>query len=338
MKKFVRAVVTMVATLGLVLPVSPVLAAPIPTINFLNTNLPPATLGQPYEASVQFSQSGNSILSEQFSGLPQGIGMPLWAEEGGQTPTVTSSDKRLALSAINTIALKGITRTAGTYNVTLFLDNTTGLVRSQQYTLTVNESGSSAPANADVAHTPGTNVVSNGTVYFITQDNARSPYTSAEAFLSYRFNSWAVIVNANGSDEKLPLTTTYYIPPRNGSLINDHGTVYLITNGQRVGFASAAAFAGLGYSFANVASGDTSFMVATTPINSSAMVHPDGTLINDRGTLYVMKDGSRMGFPSLSVLVSWGYSTTEAVPANSYDQQAPVSGVIQTRLAQQLNL
>jgi hypothetical protein len=133
-------------------------------------------------------------------------------------------------------------------------------------------------------------------------------------------------------------TTTYFIPPRNGSLINDKGTIYLITNGLRIGFASEAAFFGLGYSYGTVQPGDTSFMVSLAPINNSAMAHPDGTLINDNGTVYIMKSNTRLGFPSLAVFDSWGLRLNEIVTANSYDRLAPVSGVLNTRMANQLSI
>jgi hypothetical protein len=197
------------------------------------------------------------------------------------------------------------------------------------------------------SHPIGSNVVgSDGTVYFISAGNTRSPYTSAGAFLSYKFNSWSNLQTANSADMNLSLTSyfdgnhnyTYFIPPRNGSLINDHGTVYLITNGQRAGFTSANVFLESGYSFGNVYAGDTSFMTTLSPINSSAMGHSEGTLINDNGTMYVIKGGFRLGFPSMSVLESWGFWVQDAVPANSYDRNIPMGGIVQTRQADQINI
>jgi hypothetical protein len=198
------------------------------------------------------------------------------------------------------------------------------------------------------AHANYTNVVGpDGTVYRI-EYGARYPYTSAGAFLSYGFNTWSTVLPATTGDLALDLPTytpsgstqsrTYFIPPRNGSLINDNGTVYLITNGLRTGFASSQAFLGLGYSFVNAQPGDTSFMVTLAPINSSAMAHPDGTLINDNGTIYLLKNNYRMGFPSMAVFYSWGLKLNEVVPANSYDRSAPVSGILNLRLDNQLSI
>ena len=198
------------------------------------------------------------------------------------------------------------------------------------------------------AHAAGANISLDSVVYRIEVGGSRSPFTSAGAYRSYKFNTWGNAFPGTTGDKALPLTTytpsgstetkTYFIPPRNGSLINDNGTVYLIIGGLRAGFTSEAVFKGLGYSFSNVYAGDTSFMVSLAPINSSEQLHPDGTLINDNGTLYVMKNGYRMGIPNMAILDSWGYWPSEAVPANSFDRQAQISGVLEQRLPAQLNI
>lgn len=186
------------------------------------------------------------------------------------------------------------------------------------------------------AHGAGTNVVSNGTVYWINSAGQKQAYTSAGAFLSYGFNSWSNVVPA--STEDLALPNGSYVPPMDGSLINDKGTVYLMTNGQRAGFTSAANFTGLGYSFKNVIAGDTSFLPSAANISSTAMAHPVGTLVNDNGTVYLMTASGKMGIPSLSVFNSWGYSFAHVVPANSYDTATPMSsGIMQARATGQLN-
>lgn len=174
-------------------------------------------------------------------------------------------------------------------------------------------------------HSTGSNVVSNGTVYFLDGTSKR-PYTSAGAFLSYGFNSWAGVVAA--SPEDLALPTGAFVPAADGSLINDKGTVYLITNGQREGFTTAANFLGLGYSFSNVLAGDTSFMTSGPVISSSDIAHPAGTLVNQAGTVYLLTATGKQGIPSLAVFNSWGYSFSKVAPANSYDNALPMSSGI----------
>jgi hypothetical protein len=187
-------------------------------------------------------------------------------------------------------------------------------------------------------HAPGTNVKGpDGTVYFITENYTRRPYTSAGAFLSYKFNGWLYVEPASEADMALPLDSDF-ISPRQGALINDKGTVYIITSNVRQGFASEKAFRELGYSFNNVYPGDTSFMTAINPINSSARPHPDGTVINDKGTLYFIWSGWRVGIPNMAVFDSWGYWLSEVVPANSHDRDLPLAGTAGMRPTAQLDL
>ncbi len=208
-------------------------------------------------------------------------------------------------------------------------------------------------ALAESAHSVGTNIVDKkGTVYLIQETNSRingyaiikykTPYTSAGAFLSYKFNSFQNVQTANTADLSLPLYNdltgpVQFISPRPGSLINDKGTVYIITSYARTGFTSEAVFKGLGYSYSNVYKGDTSFLHTDTPINSNSQQHPAGTLIKDKGTLYIMHFGSKIGVPTIKALESWGYWTNEAVIATSYDITTNESNVLDIRANDQFS-
>ena len=97
-----------------------------------------------------------------------------------------------------------------------------------------------APLAAHAAvHAAGTNVsASDGTIFMISTDGTRRPYTSAGAFLSYGFNSFASTVTASAEDLALPVGS--FIPPQDGSIMcsdrgSDKGTCYLITAGQKAG-------------------------------------------------------------------------------------------------------
>ncbi|MEK7075626.1 MAG: hypothetical protein AAB948_02440, partial [Patescibacteria group bacterium] len=185
-------------------------------------------------------------------------------------------------------------------------------------------------------HSAGTNVVSNGTVYFVNSNGQKQPYTSAGAFLSYGFNTWADVVPASAEDMALP--TGSFVPPSDGSLINDKGTVYLMVNGMPSGFTTEPNFLGSGYSYKNVLAGDVSFLAKGSNISTTAMSHPVGTLVNDKGTVYLMTASGKMGIPSLSTFNSWGYSFAKVVPANSYDSAVSMSsGIMNARVVGQLN-
>lgn len=180
----------------------------------------------------------------------------------------------------------------------------------------VTATSSPSPTPAPGGHTPGTNIVSNGTVYFLDGTSIR-PYTSAGAFLSYGFNAWSGVQTASSADLALPVGAP--VPPMDGSLINDHGTVWVISKGQKLGFTNAAAFAGLGYSFKNVIVGDASFLPTGGYIANNAQAHPIDSLVSVNGTDFLMTSKGRIGIPSQAVFLSWGYSAADVLPANSYD-------------------
>lgn len=312
------------------------------SLTITGTSLPSATVGQSYSATIPYSYSGSPALNATWTGLPNGIigqGLP--------------SDPNHVIGLLGnslSLTLSGMPTQSGTYTVNLQMTDQGSLNVSKQFALVVNPTSPATTLQpmSGSAHANYTNVVGpDGTVYRI-DGSARYPYTSAGAFLSYGFNTWATVVPATSGDMALPVATytpsgstqqtTYFIPPRNGSLINDKGTIYLITNGTRVGFANAQSFLELGYSFANAQPGDTSFMVTLAPINNSATAHPDGTLIRDGKTIYLLKNNTRLGIPSMSVFYSWGLNMNEVVPANNYDLAAPVSGVLNTRMENQLSI
>src|ERR1019366_599469 len=129
----------------------------------------------------------------------------------------------------------------------------------------------------------GQNVLIGSTVYYLDPLGSKRPYTSAGGFLSFGFNSFADVLTPNQDENNLP--TGAFVYPMEGSLINDHGTVYVITSGERAGFTKAPVFLGLGYKWSNVIVGDTSFITTLPPINSIAQAHQPGALVNDGGTV-----------------------------------------------------
>src|SRR3989344_1778354 len=316
------------------------------TASIITTSLPSGTQNQPYSASIEISANGQISPNITVANLPQGISV---SNASAGWPNAIYGDGNKNSNGYYHVDLSGTSTQTGTSEILVEVFNTTHSFNiTKKYSLTINPPSVNPAPSTGQAHPNNTNILGpDGTVYLI-QGGYRSPYTSAGAFLSYGFNTWAGVMPATTGDMNLPLsnytpsgstnTTTYFIPPRNGSLINDKGTIYLITNGLRIGFASEQAFLGLGYSYATVQPGDTSFMVALAPINNSAMSHPDGTLVNDNGTIYIMKNNTRMGFPSLQIFFSWGFELNEVVPANSYDRGAPVSGLVNTRMANQLSI
>jgi len=196
-----------------------------------------------------------------------------------------------------------------------------------------------ASPNPSDFHSVGVNIKTpNGTIYMITSSGFRRPYTSAGAFLSYGFNTWATVVDSNSADETLLETT--YIPPRDGKIVcsdrgTDKGTCYLITNSKKAGFTSAKVFNGLGFSFKNTTSGDMSWMNSTNNIDNAQSAHLPGTLIKNNGNYQLVVSGGIMN-TTLDIAKSWGYPATDAVTANKADSGLTNLGSLNTRQAGEL--
>src|SRR3989344_4430413 len=191
------------------------------------------------------------------------------------------------------------------------------------------------------AHAIGTNVLaSDGTVWMIMSDGTRRAYTSAGAFLSYGFNSFASVVVANADD--LALSTGSFIPPQDGKVLcsdrgADKGTCYLVTGAQKAGFTSAAVFTGLGFSFSRAAFADVSWMSSASNIDNTTAAHRPGVLVNNNGTVQLVGTTGLLGIPDLATFNSWGYSFADVVPANNSDKAMTQTGVMAMRTAGQLS-
>ena len=176
-----------------------------------------------------------------------------------------------------------------------------------------------------------------GTVWFITSDMQRRPFSSGGAFLSYGFLSWAQVQNATA--EVNALTAGSIIPPQDGKIFcatatkgsDVNGECALITGGMKAAFTSSAVFSGLGYSFARAQYGDSSFLTKTANLDNAGAAHSAGVLVNIDGTVYLVGSTSLMGIPSVSVFESWGYSFADVVTANSADRSMTKSGIMASR-------
>src|SRR6185369_17020415 len=121
-------------------------------------------------------------------------------------------------------------------------------------------------------------------------------------------------------------------------------TIYIMTDNYRVGFASAQVFLTFGYSFSDALPGDTSFLGTLAPLNSAQAIHPSGTVVDDAGTICVIESPFRTGtgnsarkcFSKLSDMNSWGIRNSEILPANQYDRQLSIDGIIEARTATSL--
>jgi hypothetical protein len=221
------------------------------------------------------------------------------------------------------------------YSYTVSAYDSLGVESAQSPPVTPGQQGQQQtnPPPSDVRI--GSNILIDGTIYYLDPSGTKRPYTSAGGFLSFGFNSFKTVLTPNQDEISLPTGTFVY--PMDGSLINDHGTIYAITQGKRAGFTKASVFLGLGYKWGNVLQGDTSFMNVLSPIDSTTQAHVPGTLISDHGTVYLLGTTGKLGIPSPDVFNSWGYSFAKVVSANSFDESIPMSGVMPERANEALS-
>ncbi|MBI2607909.1 MAG: Ig-like domain-containing protein [Candidatus Doudnabacteria bacterium] len=70
----------------------------------------------------------------------------------------------------------------------------------------------------------------------------------------------------------------------------------------------------------------------STPATGSAGAHPNGTLVLDNGTVWLIKNGQRTGFRKEAEYLSHGYNFGQAVAANAQDMALPQAEFVQKAL------
>ena len=225
-----------------------------------------------------------------------------------------------------------------------------------------------AGAAASARHKNGVLINANGTIYLL-QDNTRRGFATAEEFLSHGY-VFAMVVPANAADLKLPqgdnlkarsgtlvLDTAdnktvylilddgahpfpsieqlifyvrpesreiysinlntypkagaigfdfYYFPRPAGVLVNLDGTVYLISSSGRSPFPSQEMFFSYGYDYRMVLQGnDGDRKKAVLPVQK----YRDGTLVDDKGTVFLISEGKKFGFKTWQAYLAAGYGS-----------------------------
>jgi hypothetical protein len=183
-----------------------------------------------------------------------------------------------------------------------------------------------------------------GTIFMIAKDGtvvSRRPYTSAASFLSYKYNSFSAVQDANAVD--MSLAAGSFIPPRDGSIIcsdrnADKGTCYVISEGTKRGIVSEAVFKSFGYKFQDALTGDVSFLPVGSVIAAADQAHPVGTLVLNGSTLQIVSPTGLFGIPSVEVLQSWGFSISDQLASNTYDRSLSQTSVLQIREPGQISI
>jgi hypothetical protein len=177
-------------------------------------------------------------------------------------------------------------------------------------------------------------IIDNGTVYLI-QNGQRVGFRNEAEYLSHGYN-FGQAVAANAQDMALP-QAEFVRKALEGTLVLDASdgiTVYMIgLNGTKRGFASEAVFLALGYNFANLPLINLSDYPAGDPITNADLPHPEGALVlgSDGVTVWWVLGSMRQGFESEAVFNTYGFDWNKIVPSNSSDMALPEGALVKFR-------
>lgn len=192
------------------------------------------------------------------------------------------------------------------------------------FILTLSLVSISVQAQELVSHPSGTLINQDGTIYRINQGQ-KTVYPDPVIFHSWGFNFEEVVL-ANDADRALPVGSVAGY--RDGSLVADHGTVYIIFEGEKYGFSSAQVFLDMNYKFSNVISGDLSGYPEGPAITYAERPHGHATLVSIDGTIYLTFEGQRVGIPSMEVFNWQRYDLAKVVEGTPYDWFLQNNGIL----------
>ncbi|MEJ0021241.1 MAG: hypothetical protein WDN47_01525 [Candidatus Doudnabacteria bacterium] len=119
---------------------------------------------------------------------------------------------------------------------------------------------------------------------------------------------------------------------RDGTLaldLMDNRTIYMIgSKGKKYGFASEKAFKGLGFGFNQVLTADLNAYELGGLITDPDEIHPNGSLIFDGQTVWLVNNEKRYGFKTMEEFRSYGYDLKQTVPANKNDMLLAITNLI----------
>ncbi len=157
---------------------------------------------------------------------------------------------------------------------------------------------------------------------FVLENDQNITSACTSSYSSLRITTAVTAVITPKTSEACSTDGSIYTPPTtpppaspatavhpSGTLVISNGTVFLIQNGQRVGFRDAAEYQSHGYNFnqvVNASAGDLAL-----PLSGSVVKALEGTLVidaSDNTTVYMIgSNGTKRGFASADVFVGLGY-------------------------------
>jgi hypothetical protein len=191
----------------------------------------------------------------------------------------------------------------------------------------------SAPSvSASAGHPNGTLILDGKTVYLI-KNGQKVGFRDSSEYKSHGYN-FGQAVAANAQDKALP-QAEFVQKALEGTLVldaADNKTVYMIGTGNtKRGFVSAQVFKALGYSFANLPKINLTDYPSGPVISTSSDPHPDGALVLEGKTVWWLQNGQRLGFESMAVFNTYGFSVSKIVKSNTADLSLPQGPLVKFR-------
>jgi hypothetical protein len=116
---------------------------------------------------------------------------------------------------------------------------------------------------------------------------------------------------------------------KNGELLKEGGTIYIIYRNSKSGFANFSAFSGFGFSLSNVL--DAGYVNVPTSgyvISTASASHPWGSWVKSGNTVYFVHEQGLIPVPDWNTFISNGGQAHLIVNSNQYDFYVPMLSVM----------
>jgi hypothetical protein len=141
-------------------------------------------------------------------------------------------------------------------------------------------------------------LISNQGTVFLIRNGQRCPFTSPDTLAALGLQGQPIQALGDAAIATIPFGPVVQYPNREGQLISNQGTVFLIRNGQRCPFADPATLAAVGLSGRPIQLVDDA-AIGTIPFGA-VVQYParDGDLISNQGTAFIIRNGQRCPIPN----------------------------------------
>ena len=300
MRKYVIYILVVLIS-SLIFSASPAQAA---VVVIKTTALPAGIAGQNYSTVIQVQYTGGGFPVISFDSLPAGLTLA-----GAVGPAnVVYNSLFVNSSDIASITVGGLPTTAGNYQFNLTVSDGT---LTDTKAVTINITSSTGQAVTVLSPNGGETWTPNLTVNITWRRNWMPNYATSTVDVFYKNEKGDTgILAAGAQDSSISLLVPTILPPGK----------------YKVAVTSRGATGGT-----DLTDESDSWITLGSGKDWSKELHLYGTLINDNGTIYVLKPGTggfgRLAFPSIAVFHSHGYSLANILPANDADRVLPSLGV-----------